>query len=179
MMELPTDEPRHDLQSWVHPNLHVAPSSIQGMGVFTLGALAADTIVFRIGGTLYTSHQSKSAAWMRSTAIGVAEDIVLAEPAHGERDLSDHLNHSCRPNLRMIDAITIATLAPVASNEELLIDYAYWEGDESWVMNVECGCRNTGCRKVITGKDWREHSVSSELRSRMSPFLQRRGKTTE
>jgi SET domain-containing protein len=56
------------------------------------------------------------------------------------------LNHSCTPNCDVTDDCHIVTLRPIASGEELTIDYGEAiDGDPV----TPCWCRSADCRGVI------------------------------
>lgn len=49
----------------------------------------------------------------------------------------------------------------IAAGEELTIDYAMIEDDET---ELECRCGQVFCRGTITGRDWRRPELQTEVR---------------
>lgn len=167
-------EVRHDLSPWFRDGLFLSQSAIDGVGVFTMKAITEPEAVMRIGGRFFAASERRTSAVLTSTAIAVAEDLLLGEPAESQRDLSDYLNHCCAPNLGFADAVTLVASRLIEAGEELTVDYAYWEADETWVLKSPCHCGAAGCRRRITGSDWRRHELEEALTRWASPFIRRR-----
>jgi uncharacterized protein len=84
----------------------------------------------------------------------------------------DHyLNHSCDPNVWMVDEVTLAARRDMAKGEELAADYALWEEDENHVMRWTCSCGSPFCRGRVTGRDWRLRDLRERYRWHFSPFI--------
>lgn len=164
---------RPDLVSWLHPALQVGRSAIHGSGVFTAQELISGTLVIRFGGFMYPARQRYNHRSLAANSIvGISEDVLLAEPQSAELDPSDFLNHSCAPNLGLLDAISLVVIEAVTAGSELTADYGYWELDENYRMGAPCNCQSRNCRRVITGKDWRGRS--GHLEHWAAPFIRRR-----
>jgi len=162
-----------DLIGWVHPDLYVGPSWIDGIGLYSGIELERDVVVIRFGGVFFpVSMRYDYDVVAPGSTVGISDHMLLAESASENRDRSDFINHSCNPNLGMLDSITLVTLRRIGAHDELTADYAYWESDEAYVMKQECRCSNPCCRRQITGTDWRldlDHLVRWS-----SPFIKRR-----
>jgi hypothetical protein len=164
-----------DLLKWIHPSLEVRPSAIHGVGLFTTEQLTIGTIVIRFGGYLYSAASRYDFGLVApDSVVGLSENSILAEPIDGEWDLSDKINHSCRPNLGMLDAITLTTTREIARSSELTCDYAYWEVDPEYVMKRVCNCKASNCRANVTGNDWRRKDLEEQLGRWATPFVKRR-----
>jgi hypothetical protein len=98
--------------------------------------------------------------------------VLLAEKYADARDPSDFLNHSCAPNIGMLDAITLVTIVEVNAEGELTVDYGYWEVDESYIMKNNCNCAGADCRSEVTGRDWQ--LGLQHLKTWSAPFIRRR-----
>jgi uncharacterized protein len=84
----------------------------------------------------------------------------------------DHYpNHSCDPNVWMVDEVTLAARRDIAKDEELTADYALWEEDENTIMQWACSCRSPLCRGTVTGRDWRLRDLRERYRGHFSPFI--------
>jgi uncharacterized protein len=164
-----------DLANWLHPDLSVRDSHIQGRGLFCTSDLTAGAAIARFGGFLYpVSARNDPTIVQPSTAAGVADFVLLAEHINGKKDQSDYINHSCSPNTGMADAITVVAIRDIHAGEELTADYAYWEADQDYVMKNACHCQSGNCRGRITGEDWRLFEKYDHLAQWSSPFIRRR-----
>jgi hypothetical protein len=150
---------------WLHPDVDVRRSPIAGDGLFTRAPIAAGTVVSRLGGRLVTGPQLEN---MLHTAaqqpehpyidtITVTDTLHLVLPPGTPNGKG---NHSCEPNLWWIDAYTLAARHEIDVDEELTNDYA--TSTASARFRMECRCRSTSCRGVVTGNDWQ----LTELRRR-------------
>lgn len=166
--------PAFDIQPLFASGLRVSASDISGNGLFVGLDVAAGTVLIRFGGAFFHRDARHTAATHPSTSVGIAENIILAEPSVGAPDLSDFLNHSCDPNCGLRDALTMVAATDIAVGTELTIDYAYWEPDEEWVLRAGCRCGARSCRKVVSGKDWQMPEVAARILRWGSPFLRRR-----
>ena len=163
-----------DVMATFHVSLRVGHSQIHGTGVLACAPIPKGELLGRFGGVLLPAGLRRDARVLASTAIGVAEGIILAEPSGSARDLSDYLNHGCDPNSGFADALTFVAVRDIADGEEITIDYAYWEFDENWTMGRQCNCGSAECRRVVSGRDWRVDAVARRCLDWASPFVRRR-----
>lgn len=126
------------------------------------------------GGSLFTVEEVKAGKAKQGTIAAVSENLVLAVPADGPGGPDQYLNHSCDPNLRMEDEVTLVARRDILSGEELTADYAMWEWDEDWVASWICNCGSALCRGTITGKDWKLRELQGRYRHHFSPFITER-----
>jgi hypothetical protein len=166
--------PSHDIKPWFIDGLQVSRSDIHGEGLRTTIPISRGVAVIRFGGCLFHISARHAGNVMRSTSTCLSEDVFLAEPVDSCKDMSDYINHSCDPNLGMIDAITLFAVRDIAAGEELVIDYSFWEGDMSWQLKHECNCGGRACRKRVTGTDWKAVMIDEERFLYYAPFLKRR-----
>ena len=96
--------------------------------------------------------------------------------ANSKEDISidDFMNHSCNPNLGLLDEVTLVAIRDIKPNEELTIDYAIELADIDYIMSKKCNCKSLNCRKTITGKDWQLKSVQDNCGKYFSPFLKKK-----
>ena len=104
----------------------------------------------------------------------IDEDLWLGTDLQSKRPIDDFMNHSCDPNIWLLDSITLATSRTVSAHQELLADYAIWLNDDAYVMSPECECGAPWCRTRITGRDWTLPDVILRNRKHFSPFLNKR-----
>lgn len=163
-----------DIKDRLYVKLAVKESKICGQGLFAEENIAIGQFILSFGGNFCHQDDRYSGRVLRSTCVGIAENIILCEESCSEKDFSDYINHSCDPNAGMFDSITIIAIKPIKIGEEILCDYAFWEGREDWVMKSDCICGSENCRKVINGKYWKNIQQSDTHFEYYSPFLKRR-----
>jgi uncharacterized protein len=142
---------------WLHPDVEVRISQIEGKGLFARTYIPAGTPVSRLGGRLVSGTELQAAfdaaasdpAHPYIDTITVDDDLHLVLPP---RRPNGYGNHSCDPNLWWIDAYTQAARRDIGPGEELTTDYATSTGIAEFRMDCACGSPN--CRAVITGIDW-------------------------
>src|SRR5262245_59684928 len=105
--------PVPEIDCWLHPEVEVRLSPIDGRGLFARRRINAGSLVSRVGGRLVTfaELQELLAAAMRDAIHPYVDTIVVDEDAHlvlpPRRD-NGYGNHSCDPNLWWTDAYTLA-----------------------------------------------------------------------
>ena len=163
-----------DIEVKYFKKLYIGISEVCGQGLFASEPISKGDLILRFGGILVPLEGRYSGKYLKSTFVGIAENVVLCEAINSKKDLSDYINHSCDPNAGMYDSITIMAIKDIMKDEEIYCDYAFWEGDEDWVLNVSCSCGSILCRHTITGLDWKNVRSSDEKFSYFSPFIKRR-----
>lgn len=161
-------------QSWLVDGLILAPSSIDGVGLFTSRPFSKGELLIVWGGIVFTRADIESGKGRRHTIVAIDEGLYLANPAEKNPDIDDFVNHSCNPNIWMRDAISIEAARDILAGEELVADYAIWLDDPEYVMNKPCNCGAPWCRRRITGRDWLLPEVQERNYPHFSPFLNRR-----
>ena len=78
-------------------------------------------------------------------------------------------NHSCDPNLWWADAYTLVSRRTIGAGEEVSSDYATSTGVAGVAM--DCACRSSLCRSVITGEDWRRPELQARYGDHWIPML--------
>lgn len=96
-------------ESWIHPDVTVAPSMIAGTGLVATISLATGTIL------------------ARSTTPALSVDGL------------GKLNHSCDPNLWWADECTLVARRDIEVGEELTSDYSTSISHPDFVMMCHCG----------------------------------------
>lgn len=167
-------EPVRDLLPWFSPGLVVGRSPIHGRGVFVRASVPSGSVLIRFGGYFLPLSARYEDRVIPSTAIGVSKQVVLAEVQGASKDLSDYLNHSCQPTAGFKDAITLVAAQDLVTGDEVTVDYAYWEADETWQLRTACTCGAFNCRVHVTGVDWRREEIRARLSRWASPFIRRR-----
>jgi hypothetical protein len=141
-------------EPWLHPDVEVRASPIDGHGLFATASLDAGVVVVRLGGRVVGTDELRSliaaadadadAAYVDTVTIAADRHLVLPSgtPVH-------YGNHSCDPTMWHIDQFAIATRHRVAAGDELTVDYATQSGLAGWSMTCACGAPS--CRGVVTG----------------------------
>ena len=172
----------HMLQQWYHdemiraymsPSLEVAPCKHKGgMGVYATSDIKAGTLLIVWGGTLVRSEELRNMSdteWMHSV-VQVDEELYLA--TMGEKMHTDCINHSCDPNAGLSGSVQLVALRSIRSGEEVCYDYAMTDGRP--YCGFLCTCGIHGCRRTITGDDWKNPLLWERYHGYFSPYLQRR-----
>lgn len=164
----------NDLKTKYFLKVSVRDSKISGQGLFADQKISRGTLILSFGGILCSQKDRFSNNVLPSTCTGVTENIIICEAFNSTKDKSDYINHSCSPNAGMFDALTLVAIRDIGANEEIMCDYAFWEGDEIWKMKNNCQCNASNCRKIITGKDWKKINSSHKYYEFYSPFIKKR-----
>jgi uncharacterized protein len=154
--------------------LELRESAIDGTGVFTNSPIRVGEVVVIWGGVIVSFEDFKSWQGVKHTNVAVDEDVYLAAQHSEEVSMDDYMNHSCEPNLWLIDEVTLIARRNIQAGEELTIDYATETADETYRLKTLCNCRSNRCRRAVTGKDWQLKELQEEYGSHFAPFLNRR-----
>lgn len=154
--------------------LYIGSSKINGIGLFAGEKINCGEVVLSFGGVLAFQSNRFSGQYKSSTFVGISESIMLCELEDSEKDLSDYINHSCDPNVGMLDCLTVVAIKDINQGDEIVCDYAFWEADENWMLETECKCGSSNCRRKITGRDWMKITPETDNYKFYSPFLKRR-----
>jgi SET domain-containing protein len=163
-----------DVQTKFLKSLYTAPSPISGTGLFTSEKIRIGEPILCYGGSFVDKSRRYSGEVIRSTSIYVTENVILCELIDSTKDYSDYINHSCDPNIGMLDSLTVVAIKDVPNGSELLIDYAFYEGNEDYFMKQPCNCQSKNCRKHINGQYWKTIDSSDRYFNYFSPFIKRR-----
>lgn len=149
---------------WLHPDVEIRDSPIQGRGLFALRDITAGTVVSRVGGRLVSGAELAEtfAAAARDPEHPYIDTITVAEDVHlilPPRRPNGYGNHSCGPNVWWVDAYSQAARRDVAAGEELTNDYATSTGIAGFRM--ECACGSALCRGEVTGLDWQRADLQA------------------
>lgn len=131
-------------------------------------------VVIIFGGRIFTTEDVRAGRAKPDSLAGVGEGIYMGQ-LPGDPDSPDQfLNHSCDPNLWMLNEVEVAARRRIGRGEELTADYAMWEIDPNWQLLAACRCGSALCRGRITGQDWQLISLQSEYEGHFIPCLNER-----
>lgn len=161
-------------KDWRDPRLKLEPSSIHGKGHVAVEPFEPGEIVIVFGGTLFTAEDISTRKANPLTLMRVTEDLWLG--SRGDKTIDDdyYLNHSCDPNIWLIDEARLAARRRISAGEEITMDYATHFADPEWSMKTVCNCRSTLCRGQITGKDWMREDLQKRYAGHFTPYLNQR-----
>jgi SET domain-containing protein len=167
----------HPEHLWLHEQLTIRESAIEGKGLFATEDFPANLVVIRLAGRLVSSSElarlineaeaDPSAPYVDTLTI--YQDVHLVLPPASMAHLG---NHSCDPNLWLVGPHDIATRWPVAAGEELTIDYGTQSGASGFSMT--CACGSPQCRRVVSSNDWRLPYLQERYRNHWVPALEGR-----
>jgi hypothetical protein len=159
---------------WIHPATKVHRSAISGKGIFATENICEGDVVFRCGGQLFRNNDIHDGKARLQSLTGFAEGVYIGTPSDAPKGTDEYLNHSCDPNLWLLDEITLVARRSIRIGEELTVDYSTWEIDEHWKLPGICNCKSLVCRGRITGKDWIMDSLQSRYMNHFLPCLNER-----
>lgn len=164
-------------ECWVHDDVEVAASNVEGRGLFARAPIPAERTVVHLGGRLVSGEELR--ALLRAAeedpnelyidCITVDDDRHLVIPPGQDVHFG---NHSCDPNLWHADAFTLAARRDVDAGEELTVDYATQTADPDFRMTCRCGSEL--CRGAVTGEDWRRPELQERYGGHWVPALRKK-----
>jgi SET domain-containing protein len=161
---------------FLHPDVEVADSAIEGRGLVATAAIAAGTVVVRLGGRLVgTAEMRRLVAEADAGRSPYVDTIMVDDDVHlvlPPRQDVGYGNHSCDPTVWHLDAFTLVARRDVDAGEELTVDYATQTSESSFAMACRCG--STRCRGQVTGDDWRGADLQERYGEHWVPGLLRR-----
>ena len=158
------------LASYRSPKTVVRQSRIVGRGLFANAAIVAGEIVCVKAGHLLTKAEfaiHKSVA--NDAELQIADDLFLSPVSEAEFEgVMMFLNHSCEPNVGVQGQIVFVAMRDIAAGEELTLDYATID---HVAEPMACQCGAEGCRRIITGQDWRKPELQRKYGRFFSWYL--------
>ena len=161
--------------SSLDPRVEVRPSAIEGLGLFAREGIRAGEVVATIGGRLIDDAElqrlATSGRRYNSAAVDEGVNVLIADDEPITRG-----NHSCDPNVWLVDASTLVARRDIALGEEITTDYATQTAVE-WEMSCHCG--SALCRGTIRGSDWQRPELQRRYEGHFAPFLNARIRALE
>ena len=161
-----------DVKSYLSPKTKVKKSSIGGRGLFAIKSIKKNELI-----CLKSGHIINWATyWKYQNVIGdsyfqIDDNFMVAPLTKSELKKSMmYLNHSCEANVGVCGEIRFVALKNIQIGEELTIDYAMAEANNTF--RLDCNCGKKTCRKLITGKDWQNKSLQQKYKGYFSRFIQ-------
>lgn len=146
-------------------------SQSNGYGVFTKEFIPKNKLVFSFGGSILSKNDRYRSDVLRSTCIGLNDNLILCATTENGKDISDFINHSCKPNVGLNDAISVIAIENIEKGSELLIDYRFWEYRLDWELKEECNCGAMDCCKTVNGSFYKTIDSKYPYFEYFSPVL--------
>jgi SET domain-containing protein len=162
--------PQPEADCWLHPDVDVRSSGIDGRGLFARAPIPAGTVVSRLGGRLVSGAELRrlfaepGRGYIDTVTVGADTHLVLPP----RRD-NGYGNHGCDPNLWWTGPYELAARRDIRAGEELTNDYATGTGDPAFTMTCRCG--SPLCRGVVTRDDWRRVDLRERYGEHWVPGL--------
>jgi SET domain-containing protein len=156
--------------SFISPKAAVKESHIHGKGLFAVETIRKGEIVCVKGGHIFNRKMLEELKDALGPAeIQIADDLFIGPVDRIQRDGSMIFsNHSCDPNIGVQGQIVFVAMRDIKSGEELTHDWATTD-DDSYEM--ECKCGASGCRRIITGQDWKRKDLQLRYKGFISWYL--------
>ncbi len=144
----------------------IRKSKIEGQGIFATKKFQRGEFIFTVQGPVikYTVPPD----WR------VGPDWLNVGENSWKIPYSDNpwifINHSCNPNAIVRNGNKVMALRPIASNDEITIDYSLTETMRSWRMKCKCGLKT--CRATIKSVQFLSRDVFEKYKKYLSKFLQ-------
>ncbi len=165
-------------KSWIDPRITVGKSAIHGTGMIATAPIKEGERVMIWGGTVVSrvDYESVWEQFHNASVIQIDEENYLALPITIPETIDVHLNHSCDPNTWLVDEVTIVARRDIKMGEEITLDSATWNDDESeeYSDNDLCTCGSPLCRTFIKATDWHNLELQKKYAGHFSPYLARR-----
>jgi uncharacterized protein len=160
--------------SYLSPKTEMRESKIHGRGLFATAAIAKGETIAVKGGHIVDGKtlREKITPVLGPVEIQIDDDLFIAPVTDEERELSMLCsNHSCDPNLGVRGEITFVAMRDIQAGEELTHDWAMTDDDDYSLM---CNCGASGCRQILTGKDWQRPDLQRRYAGYFSAYLARK-----
>jgi len=160
--------------------IELAPSRIQGVGVFAVSTVRSfqkvangiaeedyrDLVPWRN----FKSFDDDVREKIMDFCIGTPEGFIPPENLDFNRlSIEWYLNHSCEGNCGFNASGDFIANREIERGSELTYDYGLAESNPTFIMT--CSCGSISCRKIITGNDWKDEDFQRRNRDFMLPRL--------
>jgi hypothetical protein len=126
--------------------LYVAPSRIDGQGLFSCVAIPDGTPILRLEGQRIQHPYGPEFAATGPNWIGIDYGVWLIPD---KQDKVMHLNHACDPNVLISAELDVVAIKTIPADGELCLDYSTTELCPYWAM--DCNCGSSDCRRRVRG----------------------------
>lgn len=132
-------------------SLSIRQTSDKGVGVYADAAYLRGETVLRFGGSLLTQEEVPYPLAPEDDHYLQIGPLMYLGPSGGP---DDFVNHSCDPNSKVVvddDRAWLVAIRPIAVDEEVTFDYSTTSTETPDRWTLQCRCKSTRCRGVVTG----------------------------
>ncbi len=163
------------IKSYLSPAAKVGKSVIHGWGLIAVKPIKKGEIIGIKSGHILNKKTFKKLGgfnnFVGAASLQIADNFFIAPTKKSEfKRFNMFVNHSCNPNIRFMGNIISVAARNIKKGEELTNDYARHISDQNFKIKCNCGTKN--CRKIITGKDWKNLGLQKKYKGSFSSYLQ-------
>ena len=158
------------------PKIKCKNSGMHGLGTFAVKNVKKGEILAVLGGVIVpTSKIKKYRKKLGHVGIQISDNFFIC-PTSREELPKGVFNHSCDPNVGLIDPITYVAIKNIIKGEEIVIDYAFCETVSTNDKKIffKCNCKSKICRKLIKVDDWKRKDLQKKYGKYFSPYIKRK-----
>jgi hypothetical protein len=157
--------------NWLSPKAETRASRIEGFGTFANARIMKGELVAAFGGSVLTHLEWEGLPEeVRRRSLAISDDLELTPLNTGEIGRGDFINHSCEPNSGICGQIFLVAMNNIEDGEEITFDYAMVIADPAF--SIACRCGSEGCRKAVSGNDWKKPELQAKYRGFFSLYIQ-------
>ena len=145
--------------------------TIKNNRLYCTEKISRGEVFFKKGGRFILKKDLDSNLFSSARYIQVSTDYVVSSLSfHEDKNFGFPIRHNCRhPNCYFVSPVEIAASEDIIQDEEILIDYAYFDPD---YKRFNCdGCAGRCTRKEISKEDLAKQLNDSDILERISPYL--------
>jgi len=139
---------KNRVHGYTSPYTEVRSSPIHELGLFAAKNIPKGTVVAAWGGRIVTAEEIKHLpkGFATNYALPIYPGFYIAETKAEELDSADFINHSCKPNCRIVNLLVMRTDRKIKSGEELTADF---DVGAKLGRKILCKCGSSKCRKIV------------------------------
>jgi hypothetical protein len=161
--------------NWDSPKLALYESSRCGTGVRAKSRIEKGETIGIFGGHIVRLDRRKFLPpELEHFYFQVSDELILTHITFEQVRQSkiEFINHSCAPNAGFRGQIELVAMREIEPGEIIGFDYAICTSEPEFKM--ECFCQAEGCRRFITGEDWKINELQENYKGCFQPYLERK-----
>lgn len=161
----------------LHKNITLKKSSISGTGLFATAPIRKDELIWEA--VPHWDAQKMTRSQIEALPPAEQERILTHWYQIGENewvggdpddDHSLYMNHSCDPNVWLIDDTHMTARRDIATGEEVTYDYST---SETQLFSMRCQCGSPQCRYHLDGSEYRQTQFQQIYQNHMMRYITR------
>ena len=125
------------------------------------------------GGKVWLKSEVTADKVRYSSITSLDDEHYLGRSVDDPKELDEYFNHSCNPNMWLLDERTVAVRLPIKTDEELTWDISMGY-DEDYILIERCQCRSDLCRGKVTLQDWKLEDLQQRYRGHFLPYINKK-----